>query len=232
MGAEKKVTIEGAGYESAKDAARAYLEAFSKSDVDAMISTFAVESYVENYDLEAQIKRVKAFIFYTFPQSLLPNNQFATALNIQQRQGQIVTWIRLQYELVLFQGELSNSGMIINLSNDKDMRSFINKLNDQTYYEPIKSLRVLGFEDPDSLSDMYPSIMNQQNIDKFREIIGAQRLEDVVARVEFDNEVYLVCFDVARYGGKWYINSIGGNIGNLIGIPATGGGIIPESDLP
>lgn len=52
-------TIESRGYKSPEDAAKAYLEAFMNNDIDQMLSTFAVETYVKNFDLEKYVDRVK-----------------------------------------------------------------------------------------------------------------------------------------------------------------------------
>lgn len=47
--------FEGPGYKSASEAATAYAEYLCKSDFDSMLSTFAIETYTENYDLKAYI---------------------------------------------------------------------------------------------------------------------------------------------------------------------------------
>ena len=52
------VKVEGPGYTSAEEAARAYAEALKAGDLNAMLSTFAVESYVEHFDMAAYIEDV------------------------------------------------------------------------------------------------------------------------------------------------------------------------------
>ena len=222
--------IEGSGYATAEDAVSAYLEAFCNADIEAMLSTFAVETFAENYDLEAQIERVQAYMI-TLQQSLPSNNQFTTRLNIQRRQGQIADAIRFQY-MSIFIPNAINDGQITRIDDKQAARNFIKTLGDQSYYDSMRMLKIVGFISPGRLHDMYTSEQNQRNIDKTMEIIGAQRLENVVARVKINHQIYLFCFDVARYGEKWYIHSLGGNIGALLGIPVYAMGVIPEADLP
>jgi len=219
--------IEGSGYASAEDAVSAYLEAFRSADAEVMVSTFAVETYVDNFNLEAYLDRIRVYAL-TFPQSFPSNNQFTTGLNIQRRQSQISDSIRYQY-MSLFISDAISNGMTTPIADTQD---FIRTLGDKSYYESMRSMNVLGFVSPSRLHDSYTSEQNQRNIDQLEETIGAQRLENVVARVEIDNEIYLFCFDVALYGGKWYIHTLGGNIGALLGISAYSMGVIPEADLP
>jgi len=223
-------TIEGPGYASAEDAVNAYLVAFGNADVKGMISTFAVESYVENFNLEAQIERLRAYA-PTLPQLFPSNNQFTTELNIQRRQSQIADGIRLQY-MSLFIPDAINNFVTTPIADDQEARDFVRILGDQSYNESMRSLKIIGFVSPDRLHDKYASEQNQRNIDKTMEIIGAQRLENVVARVKINHQIYLFCFDVARYGEKWYIHSLSGNIGVILGISAYAMGVIPEADLP
>ena len=135
--------IEGSGYVSAEDAVSAYLEAFKSTDVEAMISTFAVETYVDNYSLETDVERVRAYTL-TLPQSFPSNNQFTTGLNIQRRQSQISDSIRFQY-MSLFIPDAINDGIPTPIADTQEARSFIRTLGDQSYYESMCSISVLGF---------------------------------------------------------------------------------------
>ncbi|MCL2164240.1 MAG: zinc ribbon domain-containing protein [Oscillospiraceae bacterium] len=221
--------IEGPGYSSAEDAVSAYLEAFSNTDVESMISTFAVETYVKNYDFEAMINRLRVYTFNS-DQVFPSDNQFTTGLNIQRRQSRIADSIRLQY-INLFIPDAINDGRPMPLTDDQEASSFIRTLSDQKYYESIQKLEVVGFVSPDSLSDLYSSEMNQRNMNQATDIIGAQELENVVSRVKIDSRIYLFCFDVARYGERWYINTLGGNIAPMLGLSAYAMGAVPEFEV-
>ena len=220
--------FEGSGYESAEDAVKAYLEAFINADVDAMTSTFAVETYVENFNLEASLERLRAYTLAS-QQSFPSNNQFTTDMNIQQRQSQIASFIRYQY-MSLFIPKAINEGMMTTFADTQESRSFIRTLGDQSYINSLSEMSIIGFVSPSSLHDSYTSEANQRYINQTTEILGAQGVEDVVARVELDNQNLLFCFDAVRYGDKWYVHSLGGNIGTLLGISLYAMGVVPESD--
>ena len=115
--------------------------------------------------------------------------------------------------------------------DEQELRNFIRMLNNQANTELMNTLRFIEFVSPNELSDYYALEQNQQNIDRYKVVIGAQELESVVARVELNNQIYLFCFDIALYEGRWYIHSLGGNIGALLDIPIHNSGVILESDL-
>ena len=80
-------------------------------------------------------------------------------------------------------------------------------------------------------SNLFDVEANQRNIERIRDVLGAYRLENIVARVDIDGQTYLFCFEVLRYDGKWYIHSLGGNIGALFNISSLSGGVILEAYL-
>jgi hypothetical protein len=69
------------------------------------------------------------------------------------------------------------------------------------------------------------------NIDSIRHTMGAEELEQVVARVEIDRVTYLFFFEAARYDGRWYIHQFGGNLAALLGIAFWHAGVVPEAEL-
>ena len=81
---EDRGRIEGPGFYSAEDAVLAYLDAFSNADLEAMIATFAIESFAENYDLEMTIERMMAYS-PIYEQRFPSSNRFTTSINIHQR---------------------------------------------------------------------------------------------------------------------------------------------------
>lgn len=50
-------TVESSGYASTAAAVAAYIEGLKENNLDKMISTFAVEHYVDNYDLQAFFRK-------------------------------------------------------------------------------------------------------------------------------------------------------------------------------
>ena len=53
--------LEGKGFASAEEAVAAYLQAMKENDVAGMLSTFAIETYVDNLDARAYLARNGSF---------------------------------------------------------------------------------------------------------------------------------------------------------------------------
>ena len=49
--------MEGDGFDTPEEALTAYIEAFKKMDMNGMISVYAMESLLENLDLEALVEK-------------------------------------------------------------------------------------------------------------------------------------------------------------------------------
>jgi hypothetical protein len=89
-------TYEGPGFANPEDAARAYLTFLKDQNLSGMLSTFAIESYVEHYDLESFIKRLRSY--HPALTIKLPNtNEYTKELNIGMRRSQISDQIVRQY---------------------------------------------------------------------------------------------------------------------------------------
>ena len=220
--------IEGSGYASAEDAVSAYLEAFKNADVEGMLSTFAVETYVENFDLEAVIMSDNAY-YREYIQSFPSDSKFAIELNTHQRQYQIAQTIIRQYFSVFIPTLVDEQ--FISFADTQEARRFINSLNNQSNFESMHSMSVLGFISPSRLIDYFSSEDYHRFIDHQSDIASAQGLESIVARVEIKNQVYLFCFDVACYEEIWYIYQSGGFTGSILGLYVTSGGVVLEADL-
>ena len=67
---ETEFKCEGAGFDSPDDAVQSYIDALNAGDVSAMLSTFAIETYVDNMDAAEAIDRIRSINaagYYTVP---------------------------------------------------------------------------------------------------------------------------------------------------------------------
>ena len=95
-GAPDPSRYEGPGYDSPEEAAKAYITAFGEKDIPAMLATFAIETYVDNLDREAQIERIRTFQL-TFP-DVYPNPGSYTGEALKAiRYGDLARVISQQY---------------------------------------------------------------------------------------------------------------------------------------
>ena len=228
-------TIEGSGYANPEAAMKAYLDALKAADLDAMISTFAVETFVKNYDVKAHIERFRALLLQMSQISLvLPsNNKLTSDINVILRQGEIVRNIERQYMIVLMPNLASHvashgdSPKIF--QNEEDREAVIKTLYGQDNLKSLNSLEIIEFVPPDSLDSWGYSVEAiQAYYKRAADNSGADDVQSVVARVRIDGKRYLFYADTILYRGKWYMLALGGNIGNLLGISPFAAGVALE----
>jgi hypothetical protein len=216
---------EGPGWETPEDAVQAYLDAFGKADLRGMVSAFAIETYVEHFDFEAQLDRLGAYL----PQAEIPYpnaNDFFKAMNVEKRRSGIVNSIHYQFFTLRFP-EI-DLGMLTSFSGDgaPTPGEFADRMNAVTQ-GPAEGYALLAFADPASLSEHYLQPRNQENLAKLAGIYGAEELQSMAALIAVEGKPHLLCCDAIRYGDKWYLCSLGGNIGALLGMSVMQGGLSP-----
>ena len=87
---------EGKGFSTPEDAATAYIEAYGDGDIDKLVSCFAVESSVENYEMADMLERFESY----FPSATIkmPNyGETSKKLNIENKRADIIKTIIQHY---------------------------------------------------------------------------------------------------------------------------------------
>jgi len=224
-------TIEGPGFATPEDAAKAYLIALKNQDVDAMVSTFAVESYADNYDLEAMVERLKSYL-PSYEIRLPGTNDYNRQLNIASRRNQLASVITNQYMYYNAAAELNGYDPTILMEED-EIQDFFNKFERDMKNYVFADLKVGDVLQPEDVSDLYMAIDNQQNIAKQAKVFGVSADDIANVAVEFsaDGQKWLFCPQAIRYNGKWYLQSQMGNLAYLLGMNIYTGGISPLDKL-
>lgn len=211
------------GFDSPEDAAMAYLEGLRDADLNRMISAFAVEIYVKEYNFEASLNRLKSYI--PMQEIKLPNtNEFVTSMNIENRRGNVTSVILNQY-LFLCDTEFDQSRPHV-IQDEMDANKFVAQLEKNLNGLDFQTLELVGFIPPEELTEIYSAEINQNNLARRAEVCGANKLVSCVAVFKLDGNEYLLCLDTIEYDGKWYIEQFGGNIGLLLSIDIFSRGIL------
>jgi len=232
--ASASATYESPGFASAEDALMAYIEGLQQGDLQQMIGAFAIETYIEHFDLVAWIERVISHSFHSTSTVRLPNaNPMVTALNIESRRANILGII--QYQLIAFHlEEQFESGPLIFgppigpfphdiLGSAED---FVDMLRTNMETMALQSMQLVSFMEPAMLAEAYDNEKNQADLDRKRAIYGADELKSVAAFFTVDGKLYVLCADAIRYGERWYLESLAGNIGAHLRIDVFQGGIM------
>jgi hypothetical protein len=222
------VTQESAGYATPEDAVSAYMGVLQQADLGAMTSAFAIETYVANYDLTADLTRIKAYV-PTAPIKLPPSDPFNVALNTESRRAQVVGGVLNQY-LRLCCPDLDRSNVQA-LPDDAAVTSLVDELAASASSDVLTSIDTFTFVPLDDVSadtfEAYSSDRNEQNITGLEAILGADELTDLAVRFTTpDGDVYAL-FGVVRYGDQWWVHELGGTFAALLGLGFFDGGIVP-----
>lgn len=226
-----EIIFESEGFDSPQKAAKAYLEGFKANELDQMISTFSIESYVDHYDLQSSLESVHGYAFMHQEFNLPAVNDFSRGFNIQSRKKQIVQDIAKQSSAVCIinEGYFRKSTLLDDEDiSDENISSVLIELLNQL---DLKSMKILGYIPPEVLSEVYGSEGFLDTKARQTKVCGADSLEGCVVVFELEGNKYCFCFDAVQYKDKWYIRQLGGEISSLLGISTNFIGIMPVEAL-
>lgn len=218
--------VEGKGYKSPEEALLAYADALKSGDVSKILSTFAVETFVKNYDLEAYLDTVRVYS----PSNIYLENDssFAQDLNIVARQNVITKQLYNMYAYLSLGPEYAVN-LIPFSGNYDDADDF---LDDFVIDDWMDILSEMKYDDDFTyLDDLYEDDMVEKAedmLDDRCDMFGCEKLATLALEIELDGEDYLICMDVGCYDGKWYNLSHSGTIGSLLGVPSMAGGLCSD----
>lgn len=242
--------IEGEGFDTPAEAVTAYAEALKKGDMDALLSTFAVESVVENFDMMKYIARMRAATykdanlntFYPSEEASIYEQssvQRRIRFILQQVDNQLFT-IRLaetgyyfdEYAEDYSEEEIPEAvrkayeGSTYPFSNDKEgveeAKNYIEAFSETPDLTKMKIGEVFYAE---GLSDNYLNIANLGNLYKQAQVYGAEGYRSLAVHVTLGENEALLFMDTVKYNGKWYNYTQMSNLALLIGMAASNGGV-------
>ena len=225
LGACGSSKVEGRGYKSPEDALLAYADALKAGDVSKILSTFAVETYVENYNLEEYLNLTHV---YNIGTGVLENDTpFARDLNLSRRQSGIVSNL---YYMYVYMSQGDGYLPAIYITNDHaDAEDF---LDDFVIDDWMEILSEMEYDDDFTyLDDVFEDELvdvAEDHLDDSCDLYGCDEIVSLGLEIELDGADYLLCMDVACYDGKWYNLSPVGSIGTWLGISALSGGLCAD----
>ena len=220
------VTVEGPGFDSPEKAIVAYANALKKGDVQEMLSTFAIESYVGNFDMAAYLERVGAYSInmqIVFPSS----DEYTLGLNLIARQYYIVKQLNYMY---LTLGDMEDFTIPVsfrgNPYNSPD--ELLDDLVIDNWMEMLSKMEIGEVLTCEDLS------LDDDNVKRSLDIqmksLCCEDLVPLALELTLDGKNYYLCADMACYNGKWYVCNLLGVIGQLLGADAMSGGLCMLED--
>ena len=221
--------MEGNGFDTPEDALGAYIEGLIDNSIEEMIAAYAVETYAENFSIVRMTERIGV---YQPSYGFIPNiSAYSMQLNVEKRRSDIITAIRNQY--LVLQGSKTVLGedayRAIPLKDWND--SAADLINDLFISDDAGILETIEFNgefyDPGKLSKNYSAEQNRKYRRRQAEYMGAEDLVSVAAKFYSNTEPVVIMADAVRYDGRWYLSSMSGNIGSLLGLTHYVYGMLP-----
>ena len=158
---------EGPGTATAEDAVSTYMNSLAASDLDAMVSSFAVETYVEHFDLRAYLELVRVYSLPGNPLLVPAETPFSAALGVEQRHSSVIDQILFQY-LALVDPKL-DLATSVNVSDETVLDDFYSSLSSAVSTldtTEVASFTFVPLADVDAAAaEDYESERNQANLD-------------------------------------------------------------------
>lgn len=224
--------IEGAGYDSAEEAVEAYLNFLKEGDLDGAVSTFAVESCVDNYDIEENLEWTQ-YIGITMAlggrqtPTLTYDSDFSRDINLESRRAYILNGICNQMIAIAI---ASSDDEIADELIDRAVYELDDKDNIDSVLEflatdpKLETIKIGNRIDEDELFD------SDFSLDKYMrqyEKNWGSDIELVTYEVKIDGLKYTLFTYCVCYDGKWYVADLYSPAAIAIG---TGGyrGLVPN----
>ena len=228
-GAIGPASDEAQGFNSPESAAIAYLEALKNADINRMLDTFAIDIYVNNYDLETSLIYNR---YFTAESIVLYKNEYLEPLAKELIRNNFSLMIIDQYSaLCSFETRSTTLTDYVAIADDSSAGELISQLNDALTSPNLDSLEVLGYIPQESFLSLVAAFENESNLDvtySFEEaydglirnlnvessmIDGADSMVSCVVVFALGDNTYLLSLDVLEYANRWFISKLGGVIG-------------------
>lgn len=219
------------GFATGTDAVEAYLAALAAGDLDGAIDTFAVDHYVENFDLAAMLERTQAYGPY---QTVLlpPGDPLNDAVNRESRRAEVAGMIANQYFALAnpdFERIVTQP-----LPDDGAVGEFVASMTSAMTAEALAGLAThefVGLADVDAeAAERAASEQAVANYDAWLAIIGADEAEELAVRTTLDSGSVTLLFSTVRYGDQWWIETLAGRFSQLLGVDTIAAGVVHDGN--
>lgn len=234
-GLGKNVKLEGEGYDTPEEAVTAYAEYLKAGDFEGILSTFAMESYEENYSVEMFYDRLRAFSpgIATGGQQLvmLGNDSVLTSsVNLENRRAYISSSVFRQMIVPMAaqvdDEELAStltSGRTFAIDDDDDLETLMEFLNSDPKFENIE---IGDFLDESDFDFDFDKALEEYNKHKKKSWGGD--IENICMELEIDGDDYILFMTCVCYDDKWYVAEFGNFFSLSCGIMSQAAGLCPE----
>lgn len=230
------LTCEGDGFDSADEAAIAYVNAFNTGDINSVLATFAVESYVDRMDAKATLDRIRSFNINLY--SAIPViSPYTHGILIERRRNEIIQPLYYSWLLYTLHGteyEDAGTGMAMTFQDDKTIEEFLSVLEANPMDNLVGHITVKAVYSPEDeavayyVQNSWNSEANQKNLEKLRAACGGDELAERVVFMDMDGTTAYQFMQCIRYGKKWYNLRTQSIFASMLGLSMFSNGLLIE----
>ena len=202
-------SYESVGYASPEEAVTAYAAAFAEGDVMGMISTFAVETYVDCFDSQKYIEHMRIYNWNDNDAVLnLPTvNEYNRQLRVLSRVSSILRGFNSQYialcGVTAAQTDIKRGYGAVTFEKDdaEAISGFLELVTNTAWPGSVAAGPVWdsGVAKAYDWGKGYDRQLESQ-----RGYLCCDELADVGVALEIDGKSYLQVMQCVRYGDRWY----------------------------
>lgn len=227
-----KTKHEGEGFASPQEAALAYANALIEADLDAMVSTFAVETYTANYDIRAGIARVRSFSSPRMNQ-IPVINEFSQSISAEMRYATVIGDITRQYMcgiLIDAQNKDPYNWLTmtpITFNDETEIDAFFDYIDASPFARGLNDAKIDECKLFDASDFFDLDERATQNMIKVAQIYGYDEVHGVIVALIVNGSNYALVVEAARYGDIWYNLSFRPMACNYLNINSGFEGLLP-----
>lgn len=223
------------GFASAEDAVAAYIKALAAADFDGAVATFAIEPYVDGFDLASLLNWQGFYQPAGNPQPVPNTDSFNRAINVAHRRAFVGELITNQYfALVNPDFDRTPRGQV--LDDEAAVEEFVAALEGAMVSAPLAELATyefIGAEEVDAESaEILAGERSVEQNEQLLKVAGADESAELVARTTVSGTPIALILRAVRYGEAWWVETLHGLLSRIIGIDALSPGVVWLDGLP
>ncbi len=226
--ADGAATLEGPGYTSPEQAVEAYVNAMQQGDVNAMIRTFAIETYGKHADGALMVERSAAWLYLADPN--LPLGGDNGAINAEVHLARLLNAVHMQY-ITLSAPPFDTSSMIspgspiegVNAPDVAALNTLLSATFDGTAFTSITDAQMFDWEAAaPHTAELFHLPQNQASAARWTKPLGADEISNRAAILTTAHGQWALFLQLNRYGDRWWVGDFAGMPGQLANADASG----------
>ena len=194
--------LEGAGYDTPEEAVLAYIDAMNRGNVADMLSTFAVESYIDHMDSELYLEYTKKFRTSYIWDSIPYADEMMRSLAIHHRYGTVAANLLLYYA-----GD--STIQIINTTEDQEL--LLNQLSQSVLNQVPENIEFVQWINPAAITEgnLMKKVTKSGDAVGSKAYLNADDMTEIAVHVRIGEKDAVMSLCCVRYGDRWYNLEVG-----------------------